>query len=519
MVTMFLMVTISCSKKANSDQTPTSETTVTDIEGNVYPTTSICNKIWMAKNLNVSKYKNGELIPQVTDPTQWKNLTSGAWCYYNNDPVNGVVYGKLYNWFAVNDPRGLAPVGWHILSNDDRIALVNCLGGGNIAGGKMKEAGTTHWISPNTGATNETGFTALPGGYRLSSGGFGGLGSDGAWRSSTLDNSNEDWTIGMGNSYTDTYGSSNGKRSGYSVRCIQGDQIFPSITTSAVSIITITTANSGGNITIDGGSAVTTRGVCWNTSPYPTIANNKTINGTGTGTFASSITGLTAGTKYYVRAYATNSIGTIYGNQLDFNTKISDLDGNTYNTVTIGEQVWMAENLKTTKYNNGDLIGTSTPITKDISLENMPKYQWANGGNESNVDTYGRLYTWFAVNDNRKVCPAHWHVPTQAEWTTLTDYLGGLSISGGKLKEVGTNHWMSPNTGATNETGFTALPTGYRIFNGIFSDASNTAWWSSSEMGRNSDFVSLCSVIDSRGDAYIEFDNKKLGAPVRCLKD
>jgi len=223
MVTMFLMVTISCSKKANSDQTPTSETTVTDIEGNVYPTISICNKIWMAKNLNVSKYKNGELIPQVTDPTQWKNLTSGAWCYYNNDPVNGVVYGKLYNWFAVNDPRGLAPVGWHILSNDDRIALVNCLGGGNIAGGKMKEAGTTHWISPNSDATNSSSFTGLPGGYRSGIGTSLDIGQHTYWWSSTLTDTSigSAWDIDLTYDSGVTTSAGSDKNDGFSVRCVK----------------------------------------------------------------------------------------------------------------------------------------------------------------------------------------------------------------------------------------------------------------------------------------------------------
>src|SRR4029078_12512714 len=133
---------------------------------------------------------------------------------------------------------------------------------------------------------------------------------------------------------------------------------------------------------------------------------------------------------------------------------VTDIDGNVYHTVTIGTQVWMVENLKTTKYRNGDLIGTTIPATLDISSESTPKYQWAYKGEESNVATYGRLYTWYAVADSRNVCPTGWHVPSDAEWTTLTTYLGGESVAGGKLKENGTVHWESPNTGATNESGF-----------------------------------------------------------------
>jgi uncharacterized protein (TIGR02145 family) len=146
---------------------------------------------------------------------------------------------------------------------------------------------------------------------------------------------------------------------------------------------------------------------------------------------------------------------------------ITDVDGNVYTSVTIGTQVLMVENLKTTRYRNGDLIGTTTPATKDIHAEANPKYQWAYDGNESNVVTYGRLYTWDAVTDSRNLCPTGWHVPSDAEWTTLT-YLGGESAAGGKLKEAGTAHWLAPNTGATNESGFTALPGGIRDTDGDF---------------------------------------------------
>lgn len=127
---------------------------------------SICGQIWMQNNLDVTHYRNGDEIPQVQDQTQWNNLTSGAWCYYLNNTSNGTIYGKLYNLYAVRDPRGLAPQGWHIPTDNEWTILVDCLGGENIAGGKMKEIGLTHWLSPNTGATNESGFTALGSGYR-----------------------------------------------------------------------------------------------------------------------------------------------------------------------------------------------------------------------------------------------------------------------------------------------------------------------------------------------------------------
>ena len=135
-------------------------------------TTNICDQTWMVKNLDVDHYRNGDPIPQVTDAAAWATATTGAWCYYNNDPANGAIYGKLYNGYAVNDPRGLAPEGWHIPTNSEWETLTACLGGQPLAGGKLKEIGTTHWIEPNIEATNETGFTALPGGLRIDNGGF-----------------------------------------------------------------------------------------------------------------------------------------------------------------------------------------------------------------------------------------------------------------------------------------------------------------------------------------------------------
>ena len=136
------------------------------------PAVTICDQIWPTINLDVTTYQNGDIIPQVTDQTQWNNLTTGAWCWYNNDSAAyAATYGKLYNWYAVNDSRGLAPLGWHIPHDLEWEDLVTCLGGASIAGGALKETGTAHWQSPNSGATNSSGFTARPGGQR-SSGGF-----------------------------------------------------------------------------------------------------------------------------------------------------------------------------------------------------------------------------------------------------------------------------------------------------------------------------------------------------------
>ena len=149
-----------------------------------FETVTIGSQVWMTKNLDVSTYRNGDPIPQVTDLTKWNNLTTGAWCYYNNDPANGAVYGKLYNGYAVNDSRGLAPSGFHVASGIEWRTLTNYLGGEKIAGGMMKEIGYTHWTSPNAGATNSSGFTALPGGCRAI-GGFFSLRDEGSWWSAS----------------------------------------------------------------------------------------------------------------------------------------------------------------------------------------------------------------------------------------------------------------------------------------------------------------------------------------------
>ena len=133
------------------------------------PTAVIGTQQWMSKNLEVVTYRNGDIIPQVTDPTAWGNLTTGAWCYYNNDPANGAIYGKLYNWYAVTDPRGLAPQGWHISTGAEWATLKDFLGGDVAANNKMMTTGSP-WNPINANATNASGFSCLPGGVRNMSG-------------------------------------------------------------------------------------------------------------------------------------------------------------------------------------------------------------------------------------------------------------------------------------------------------------------------------------------------------------
>ena len=205
---------------------------------------------------------------------------------------------------------------------------------------------------------------------------------------------------------------------------------------------------------------------------------------------------------------------------------LKDGEGNIYTTVQIGTQVWMAENLKTTKFNDGTPIPNVTVDAIWAALTTEAYCDYSN--TPANSTTYGRLYNWYAVDNNaatkvasnggKNVCPTSWHVPTDAEWTTLTTYLGGEPIAGGKLKETGLTHWIDPNGGATNESGFTALPGGYRSLNGAYYTIGNYGyWWSSFENSTADALLRGVGYNDSRLDRGNY--GKQYGFSVRCLRD
>jgi len=199
--------------------------------------------------------------------------------------------------------------------------------------------------------------------------------------------------------------------------------------------------------------------------------------------------------------------------------KLNDIDGNLYNTIRIGDQIWMTENLKTTHFANGDIIPDGTGAG-DISGETEPKYWFAYNDDLNNINPYGLLYTWYAVTDNRKVCPDGWHVPSIGDWNTLITYLGGSSVAGGKLKEAGTLHWASPNTGATNETGFTALPGGYRSNLGVFSLFGTWgSWMTSTESNPTSTWRADMLYNTSSVQITASSNSKAFGYSVRCVRD
>ena len=322
----------------------------------------------------------------------------------------------------------------------------------------------------------------------------------------------------------------------------------PTVVTAAISDISAFSATCGGNVSSDGGATVTARGVCWSTSQNPTISDSHTTDGGGTGSFISNITGLTPGTTYYVRAYATNSVGTAYGDHSSFMTvastcptSLTDYDGNTYSTVLIGSQCWMAENLRTTHYSDG------TYISLGSTTSNTTAYRCYPGNSSSNVSTYGYLYNWKAVtriSDNglisegstlnpselQGVCPAGWHVPSNAEWTQLSDYVSSQStyVCGSNNTNIAkalasTTGWnnstatcaVGNTTANNNATGFNAMPAGF--FGSATSGIGSVArFWSTTDLGSD---IYIRELWANSADLGIDQYNSSYFHSVRCLKD
>jgi uncharacterized protein (TIGR02145 family) len=392
----------------------------TDGDNNNYPVVRIGAQTWMAENLKTTKYNDGDDISNINDGNVWAALNTPAYCWYNNDETsNKDIYGALYNWYTVNTGE-LCPSGWQVPSDADWTNMLNNIGGDTIAGNKLRETGTSHWSSPNNTATNETGFTDLPTGYRGVGGAFGSFGVCNFQWSSTQSTPDRAWYRYLSNSISSVNRGDDAKAVGFSVRCIK---------------------ESSGTVT--------------------------------------------------------------------------DIDGNIYHTITIGTQIWMVENLKTTRYNDGTDIYYGTP--EEWADLTSAAFCWYNDSMSVYKEPYGALYNWYAVNTG-KLCPAGWHVPDNDDWNTLITYLGGEEVAGGKLKETGTIHWFDPNEGATNETGFTALPGGsrwdYETYNFI-----NTSgyWWSTDP--DDADYAWFQQIINNYSGIYGNSAYKHCGLSVRCIKD
>ncbi len=441
-------------------------------DGEEYTFRRIGNQVWMTKNLNYA--------------------TDSSYCF-RNYPANCNVFGKLYQW---DEAFAAVPTGWHIPSDDEWQVLVNHLGGDAVAGGAMKSTSAL-WLPTNSGATNSSYFNALPGGlinnHRFVDSGAAAY----FWTSSEIDTAKVGArSVYFGNTSVTKFSFAK-DRYKVAVRCVRDDTSFPSLITDTAMTITDSSAVFRGIITSNGGSSITSTGLVWDTIPNPTInLSTKTVNTVITDTFNNTIPHLESHKKYYVRAYATNVLGTGYGSNRMFITNSDSTftdprDGKIYTFRHIGSQVWMTQNL------NYDTSGASRCYDN----------------NENNCDVYGRLYKWDVA---RAVIPPGWHLPSYSEMQTLATFVGGVNVAGGPLKA--TAFWTQPNTGATNSSGFTALPGGRDNNDGSFGWAGLIGfWWTSS--------------ADSFSDPYylqITYDTIRIlvqnGAStksfsVRCIRD
>lgn len=295
--------------------------------------------------------------------------------------------------------------------------------------------------------------------------------------------------------------------------------ILPNLTTSEVTRSDFNSVSITCTITDDGGASIINKGLCFSTHQKPTISDSKIVNQSSLNSFTSTLSELTANSTYYARAYATNSVGTAYGNLISFNTfgTVSDIEGNVYRTILIGTQTWMAENLKTKTLRTGYKINTTTPYNLNISNEveyPAPLFQWAYGNDETKAATYGRLYTLKAAISSY-ICPTGWHVPTNTEWITLSTYLG--DNSGSKMRETGSTHWKSEIIGTTNSSGFTALPAGERYSRGEFWGMGTwTSWWSTTQNYYNNYSVSALSYNNLNTNYNSNYAG---GSSIRCVKN
>lgn len=494
--------------------------TLTDVEGNTYNTVWIGGQCWMKENLRTRKYADSTPIPLGTTAS-----TTNAYRYYPyGDSANVVTYGYLYNWTALmhgagasssnpSNVQGVCPDGWHLPSQGEWNMLINylqnksefrCGSDPNYIAKAL--ADSVEWISNtatcavgNTPTDNNlTGFSVIPAGWFYNNA-YSGSGQYAyLWSCSQSDATNV-WIFTVSSSLANVSIFAYPKDRGFSVRCIKGAAgsvaLPPSIITDVVSGVSQTTAVCGGDVTNDGGAPVTARGVCYGISGNVTLDNSThTVDGSGTGPFTSNLTGLTPGTTYRVRAYATNSEGTTYGTIKIFTTTystdgqpcpgaatVTDVDGNVYNTIMLGNVCWMKENLRTTKFQDG------TPIALGTDSSSTVAYRYYPNNDPANVATYGYLYNWSAFIHNQEgqngnlqgICPTGWHIP-KGETAQLSNYVSGQAdyicdaVSANNAKAVAsTTGWSSSSTECSpgnapesnNVTGFNLPPAGYYYAN------------------------------------------------------
>ena len=539
---------------------------------NTYKTVKIGEQEWMSENLNVSKFRNGDPIPEARTEEEWltaEKERKPAWCNYDNDPAIGKKYGKLYNWYAVNDPRGLAPEGWHIPSNHEWTELEMALGmsqtdvendkewRGTDEGNKLK---AKHGWEGKGNGTNSSGFSALPAGFRSDWGSFISLGSRTSFWTSTAFNSPVSGLYYHRMLSSAKSGTAIGclyMHIGLSVRCLKGPAVFtlPVVTTSDPYSITNTTAIIWGYVIEDGGAAITEKGIYYSISTNPKITGTRLILPDNSSDGTITLSGLSPNTTYYVKAFAVNTEGESLGEEISFTTDVADCipddiftdaseldntkigtftdsrDDTEYYWVKIGKQIWMAENLNASFFRNGDTIAEAR--TNEEWTEGTYTYEtnpfWCYYNNDkANAEKYGKLYNWYAVDNERGLCPEGWHIPSDNEWKELEMVLGMSqndtdieddwrgTEEGSKLKaKCG---WKSKGFGS-NSSGFSALPGGRREKGGEFykTIGLKAYFWSSTYELYN--YVIYRQLNSNHSTVFRDHGDNDNGFSVRCIKN
>lgn len=509
---------------------------MTDQEGNQYKTITIGSQTWMAENLRTTKYNDGSDIPNITGGTQWANQPGAAYCSYNNNTANDCPYGKLYNWYTVLSDR-ICPAGWHVPLEGEWVTLENVLGGESAAQIKLKSTGTTYWQSPNAG-TNESGFSALPGGARGFN--FFSLNQSGVWWSRSVIEGTDGIIYAKIRSipkfvFISSPNNAAQMSNGYSIRCVK-DAANPPIVTS------INCAGAANNGSISAG--VEASGVSTvisytggNGAPYvvqvayssgvlgltATLAAGTLANGNGTLTFVITGNPRNSGTASFSIRIGDQSCSftrIVNGTAPQFNSNLTygsltDNNGNTYKTIQIGSQTWMAENLKS-GYLNISKADWQNNYNQGLKQEATVAYN----NDVKNYDIYGTLFNFYALrifNNKDNVCPTGWHVPSVTEFQTLVTQVGSLA---GAMKSTGFQFWYFPNEGATNSSGFSALPGGICGSLGYFQNLKSYGCWWTNEGGMfGSRDATAFDIDNTRSSVWQTTKSTYDACSVRCVKD
>ena len=483
-------------------------------DDHVYELVAIGEQCWFAENLRNTHYANGDAIPGELSDGEWGATTVGAQAVDDNDAANLTTYGRLYNWYAVDDARGLCPSGWHVPTDGEYTELENHLGGGTDANSQMKSSPSD---SPSWDGSNNSGFSALPTGFRYDNGSFGTDLYASFWSSSP--NGTSAWYRrlypgdgnGVGRGYDD-------QLRGYSVRCVLTVASAPSVSTGDMPVVTGSTAFFSATA-FDEWSSLTATGFKWGYASD--LSDGTVVSGdTIAGEFSVELTDLVTNDSLYYVAFATNALGTSFGDTLSVfvptppcaNLDQVLYDDHVYDLVNIGEQCWFAENLRNTHYANGDAIPGE--LSNGEWGATTAGAQAVYDNDAANLTTYGRLYNWHAVDDARGLCPSGWHVPTDGEYTELENYLGGGTDAHSRMKSAPSD---SPSWDGSNNSGFSALPGGFctdlRYFNGV---GDYTYFWSSSP----SSSLAWCRELNSGNDAVGQISVPlSYGFSVRCVRD